>query len=589
MCEGDFSIAELFELYKDYNDVFKSLYRLNTYNEDEIDKIYTDIKTKLIETNLRSPKYIIENSINAAVVYNNRYLMSYFRIFEKIKEDYHLENIERIIPGLDKLVYEKYGFCYNPKKRFKHISFDYLDKNSIYKSIMDDDIKSFISFTETTDFDINQVIYDFLNPRVMYYENTYSYLELCCYYGAARCFKFLRTKFNAEINENCLNYSFLGGNPEIMSECLKVVQPNANTMRYAIISHNIDFVSFLVNEYNLPVDSHYYYDYDNLEAFFITLDHDKNFKERLCDAMHFRIPSLCKYFILHGADLNQRDHFCNDGGYPIHLAVQYNMKEIVELLLSHHVSIECETLIKVVKPIEIAVDEKNIEIIELLLSYGAKPTAKSLDLAIYRNSKEIVEILISHGANVNEELHRFNMLSSAVFRGHKEIAELLISHGADIDKQNKNGDSALQLAAQENKPEIIDLLISHGAKFDGIDHNGNNVLFYAAKYNDLERVKLYISHGIDINAKINGQTALFAAVQGNGFEVAELLISSGANVNERDASMNTPLHFAAKLHSSDITHLLISHGADIDAVNNLGQTPVSKAIADVLSDIDLIL
>ena len=53
--------------------------------------------------------------------------------------------------------------------------------------------------------------------------------------------------------------------------------------------------------------------------------------------------------------------------------------------------------------------------------------------------------------------------------------------------------------------------------------------------------------------------------------------------------MNTPLHFAAKLHSSDITHLLISHGADIDAVNNLGQTPVSKAIADVLSDIDLIL
>ena len=41
----------------------------------------------------------------------------------------------------------------------------------------------------------------------------------------------------------------LGEKLEIMSECLKYQNPNEKCMEYAIISHNIDFVTFLMNEY----------------------------------------------------------------------------------------------------------------------------------------------------------------------------------------------------------------------------------------------------------------------------------------------------------------------------------------------------
>ena len=51
---------ELMELFKDYDDAFKSLYKLKTNKEYEINEIYLKIKAILIESNLFSPKQILE-------------------------------------------------------------------------------------------------------------------------------------------------------------------------------------------------------------------------------------------------------------------------------------------------------------------------------------------------------------------------------------------------------------------------------------------------------------------------------------------------------------------------------------------------
>ncbi|EAY19505.1 hypothetical protein TVAG_136360 [Trichomonas vaginalis G3] len=113
---------------------------------------------------------------------------------------------------------------------------------------MNNDFEKFNQFTERDGFDKDQRLYSELYP---YSSEGYSLLELCCYHGAVDCFKLLRTKFSSEITQKCLHFSFLGGNPEIMSECLKYQKPDENCMDYAIISHNIDFVTFLKNEYNI--------------------------------------------------------------------------------------------------------------------------------------------------------------------------------------------------------------------------------------------------------------------------------------------------------------------------------------------------
>ncbi|EAY01923.1 hypothetical protein TVAG_068900 [Trichomonas vaginalis G3] len=115
---------------------------------------------------------------------------------------------------------------------------------------MYDDKEKFIYFTESNGFFKDQAFESDLYPCSGL---GYSLLDLCCYHGAVGCFKLLRTKFNSEITQQCLELSFLGGNQEIMSECLKYQTPDEKCMEYAIISHNIDFVTFLMNEYNIQI------------------------------------------------------------------------------------------------------------------------------------------------------------------------------------------------------------------------------------------------------------------------------------------------------------------------------------------------
>ena len=120
-------------------------------------------------------------------------------------------------------------------------------------------------------------------------------LETCCYYGSVNCFKFLRTKFSAEITELCLQLSFLGGNPDIMSECLKYHKPDKKCMQYAIMSHNIDFVTFLMNEHEIPIDVDYCIRYDNIQAFLIHYDQTNDIEGFIVKTIDY--PFVCEFIL----------------------------------------------------------------------------------------------------------------------------------------------------------------------------------------------------------------------------------------------------------------------------------------------------
>ncbi|EAX83072.1 hypothetical protein TVAG_259580, partial [Trichomonas vaginalis G3] len=136
----------------------------------------------------------------------------------------------------------------------------------------------------------------------------YSLLELCCYHGAVDCFKLLRTKFNSEITRECLDLSFLGGNQEIMSECLKYQKPDRWCMENAIISHNIDFVTFLMNEYSIKINLRYCEKYNNLETFLVYFDQTNDIGKCFVYSAMFNIPSLCEYFLSNGANINEKNN-----------------------------------------------------------------------------------------------------------------------------------------------------------------------------------------------------------------------------------------------------------------------------------------
>ncbi|EAY08673.1 hypothetical protein TVAG_079310 [Trichomonas vaginalis G3] len=252
---------ELMTSFNEYNDIVNTLYRLNTFDESKINEIFE--KIKVINKSILSVEEII-SIISTASLYRNRYMKSYFSIFKKVYDEYHPTQIrpEKIIYGLlsffwnndRKQIFEKY--------EEQNYSIKNHEKGTIYRAIMEDDMNSFIQFTEREDFDEDQLLKSDFYP---YFYKGYSLIELCCYHGSVNCFKLLISKFQSKITQKCLEFSFLSGNAEIMSECLKVQTPNKSTMEYAIISHNIDFISFLMNEYNIDIDLDQCCKYHNIQ------------------------------------------------------------------------------------------------------------------------------------------------------------------------------------------------------------------------------------------------------------------------------------------------------------------------------------
>ncbi|EAY23341.1 hypothetical protein TVAG_186490 [Trichomonas vaginalis G3] len=214
------------DLYKDFNYVYDSLYKLKTFSEEGINKIYLDIKNLMFETKRAPPNQIL-TIISTAMPFNIKYIKPYKEIFKMIYTEYHpiftrgeIQSIPYILwadlqdeNGV--LLSTRYSSGIEANKT-KDYSLNFIEDNTIYRAIMYDDKFSFIIFTETDSFDKNQMLQSDLYPS-----SPNSLLELCCYHGAVNCFKLLISKFNSIITPKCLFYSFLGGNPDIINNCLK--------------------------------------------------------------------------------------------------------------------------------------------------------------------------------------------------------------------------------------------------------------------------------------------------------------------------------------------------------------------------------
>ncbi|EAY11548.1 ankyrin repeat protein, putative [Trichomonas vaginalis G3] len=488
--------SELRNIFKYYIDSDNALYQLKTEKEEEITSIYKMIKTELIDSKKYTPKKVI-NDILSIIPYNNRYTKSYLEIAKHLSDEYHVTEVDKERLTSNSVFYGVYfqSSCFNFS--------DYQSENTIYGSIMRNDKEKFICFTEREGFDKSQKITSSLFPL----HKEYSLLELCCFYGAVDCFKLLRTKFNSEITKTCLNFSFLGGNQEIMSECLKHQEPDNECMSYAIISHNIDFVTYLMNEYNIKIDLYDCGKYNNLESLLVYFDQTNDVKTCFIFSIKYNILPLFEYFISHGVDIygnmNDKDE---DKIVAIHYAAKYS-KEIVELLISRGADINIKDKDEKTA-LHHAVEYGNQETAELLISHGANINEKDKDgnSALYYaaeiNSEKIAELLISHGANINEKYYyEKTALHVAAENNNKKIVEPLISHGANVNEKDKYGRTALHFAAEYDYHKTIKILISHDANINEKDKDGNTALYYAVKNNNKETIKLLISHGAIINEK----------------------------------------------------------------------------------------
>ncbi len=141
-----------------------------------------------------------------------------------------------------------------------------------------------------------------------------------------------------------------------------------------------------------------------------------------------------------------------------------------------------------------------------------------------------VRDLIDKRADVNAGSRHGSALMLAAFYGHTEVVKLLIDRGADVNgRADKSNNTALMGAILGGEPEIAKLLIQKGAAVNARNKQGSSALIIAAGLGNIEIVKILIANGADINAKReDGTTALKVAAQWKRPEMVKLLKEAGA-------------------------------------------------------------
>ncbi|EAX89957.1 ankyrin repeat protein, putative [Trichomonas vaginalis G3] len=302
-------------------------------------------------------------------------------------------------------------------------------------------------------------------------------------------------------------------------------------MKNAIISHNIDFVCFLMNEYQLKIDFVLCIMFDNIQAFFVYLDQTREISVCFVNLPYFRLKSLVNYFMQHGIDINT-------------------------------VVLSDTALINSIKV-------ESLDLLEYLVLNGAnintgyKSSHSPIHIAAGRGNEEIVRFLISLGAKIKNNKKITPPLLVAAGKNKIKNAKILISNGADINVKDSADRNVLYLSLENSNEEMTKYFISCGADIHAKDFYGNTTLHYAAKNNLTNTIIYLISQGLNINEKnLEGKTALHYAAMGNSKDAVELLISLDANIHIKDNDKKPAIHYVKINKYKEIIRILRSHKND---------------------------
>lgn len=105
----------------------------------------------------------------------------------------------------------------------------------------------------------------------------------------------------------------------------------------------------------------------------------------------------------------------------------------------------------------------------------------------------------------------------------------LVRHGCDLNKTDKEGRSALCIAAASGDKAIVSCLLQAGADKDQAQKDGRSPLWIAATAGCEEVVRCLLDAGADQKASNDGSSPLLLAAMEGHSAVARALLAAGAN------------------------------------------------------------
>ncbi|HRF75693.1 MAG TPA: ankyrin repeat domain-containing protein [Chitinophagales bacterium] len=122
-----------------------------------------------------------------------------------------------------------------------------------------------------------------------------------------------------------------------------------------------------------------------------------------------------------------------------------------------------------------------------------------LDIEKGHNEK-VKQLLLEVGIDACDDYLRTALIWSTFFN-NIHLLNWVINNGANVNHQDKNGYSALHVAAQEKHFDCAQILIDNGSNLELGDLHGNTALWTAVfnSRGDTRLVKLYVQNGANLD------------------------------------------------------------------------------------------
>lgn len=195
----------------------------------------------------------------------------------------------------------------------------------------------------------------------------------------------------------------------------------------------------------------------------------------------------------------------------------------------------------------------------LLPALASAGAYEDLEESVIRGNSTDAIALINRGVDINTVDKAGNsLITQAVVRDMPELVDFLIKRRARLNVRNRNGETALSMAAFTGQMNYVQRLVEAGAE---VDFYGWAPLLYAAYNGHTAIVEYLLKRGADINAKTeNGLTALFFAARFGHIEIIKVLLKNEADPTVVSENMETAVDWALKSENTDIADLLRAAG-----------------------------
>lgn len=166
-------------------------------------------------------------------------------------------------------------------------------------------------------------------------------------------------------------------------------------------------------------------------------------------------------------------------------------------------------------------------------------------------------------------------MEAAIIRRDTSTVIDLLKRGMDVNTVNPQGETLLIQAVREDIPDLVDGLLKRQPRLDFRNRNGETAISIAAYLGKLEYVQRLAEAGARLD--FPGWPPLAYAAFNNHPQVVEYLIKKGANINARTETGATALFLASRYGHIEVVKLLLKHHADPSIADQHHETALDAA------------